>query len=366
MEDCSREVLQAPEEAYANIRASIITAQNRVRTAVDEAMVLAYHEIGEQIFLTCGESDRAAYGTNALQFLSERLTAEFGKGYTVRNLRAMRQFYLCFPIRHTLCAELSWSHYRVLMRLADKDARNFYAEECAKAGWSVRQLERQIHTMYYQRLLASKDKAAVAAEIQSTEPKPEYQKVIKDPYVMEFLQIKPDTHVYESDVEQALINHLQQFLLELGRGFSFVARQKRFTLGGQDFFIDLVFYNYILKCFVLIDLKTGALTHQDLGQMQMYVNYVTREVMEEGDNPPIGLVLCAEKNDAVVRYTLPKDNTQVFASKCFTYLPTEEELKRELRLDSFRPKEDDDATPEEERIAYALRSARFLKNRYAA
>ena len=242
---------------------------------------------------------------------------------------------MTFPNRYTLCSELSWSHYRLLMRIADSDARSFYTEECARSAWSVRQLERQIHTMYYQRILASRDKTAVAAEIQQTEPKAEYEKAIKDPYVMEFLQIKPDTHVYESDIEQALIDHLQQFLLELGRGFSFVSRQKRFTLDGQDFFIDLVFYNYILKCFVLFDLKTGELTHQDIGQMQMYVNYYTRELMNEGDMPPIGIILCAEKNDAVVRYTLPENNNQVFASKYLTYLPTEDELKRELRLEEF-------------------------------
>ena len=299
-------------------------------------MVNAYWEIGEQIYKACGENDRAEYGKNLLKYLSDKLTAEFGKGYTVRNLRNMRQFYLMFPKRHTLCAELSWSHYRVLMRIPDKTVREFYTEECAKSAWSVRQLERQIHTMYYQRLLASRDKESVAAEIQTTEPKPEYEKAIKDPYVMEFLQIKPDTHVYESDIEQALLDHLQEFLLELGRGFSFVARQKRFTVDGQDFFIDLVFYNYILKCFVLFDLKTGTLTHQDLGQMQMYVNYYTRELMNEGDKPPIGIVLCAEKNDAIVKYTLPEDNDQIFASKYYTYLPTEDELKRELRLDEFR------------------------------
>ena len=222
------------------------------------------------------------------------------------------------------------------MRIADEKERTFYAEECARSAWSVRQLERQIHTMYYQRLLSSQDKTAVSAEIQLTEPKPQYEKIIKDPYVMEFLQIKPDTHVFESDLEQALIDHLQQFLLELGRGFSFVARQKRFTLDGQNFYIDLVFYNYILKCFVLIDLKMDQLTHQDIGQMQMYVNYYTRELMNEGDNPPIGIVLCADKSDAIVKYTLPESNNQIFASKYFTYLPTEEELKRELRLDDFQ------------------------------
>ena len=263
------------------------------------------------------------------------MTAEFGKGFSVQNLRNMRQFYCTFPNRYTLCSDLSWSHYRVLMRIADETTRNFYTEECAKSAWSVRQLERQIHTMYYQRILASRDKQSVAAEIQSLEPKSEYEKNVKDPYVMEFLQIKPDTHVYEGELEQALIDQLQNFLLELGRGFSFVARQKRFTLEGQSFFIDLVFYNYILKCFVLIDLKMGQLTHQDLGQMQMYINYYTRELMNEGDTPPIGIVLCADKNEAVVKYTLPEDNNQVFASKYFTYLPTEDELKKELKLDEF-------------------------------
>ena len=324
------------QETYRSIRNSVITAQGKVYAAVNSAMVNAYWEIGEQIYRACGENDRAEYGKNLLKYLSDRLTAEFGKGYSVQGLRNMRQFYCTFPIRSTLCSELSWSHYRVLMRISDKTARDFYTEECAKLAWSVRQLERQIHTMYYQRLLASRDKESVAAEIQTTEPKPEYEKAVKDPYVMEFLQIKPDTHVYESDIEQALLDHLQEFLLELGRGFSFVARQKRFTVDGQDFFIDLVFYNYILKCFVLFDLKTGTLTHQDLGQMQMYINYYTRELMNEGDNPPIGIVLCAEKNDAIVKYTLPENNDQIFASKYYTYLPTEEELKRELRLDEFQ------------------------------
>ena len=284
-------IIQNPEQTYTAIRQSIVQAQHTMAAAVNSAMVTAYWEIGEKIYKACGENDRAGYGKNLLQFLSRQLTSEFGKGFDESNLRKMRQFYCVFPIRDTLCPELSWSHYRLLMRIADEKERTFYAEECAKSAWSVRQLERQIHTMYYQRLLSSQDKAAVSAEIQLTEPKPQYEKIVKDPYVMEFLQIKPDTHVFESDLEQALIDHLQQFLLELGRGFSFVARQKRFTLDGQNFYIDLVFYNYILKCFVLIDLKMDQLTHQDIGQMQMYVNYYTRELMNEDDNPPIGIVL---------------------------------------------------------------------------
>ena len=295
------------EQTYHSIRHSIVSAQRSLSVAVNSAMVTAYWEIGEQIYKACGENDRAGYGKKLLQYLSAHLTAEFGKGFDESNLRKMRQFYCAYPIRDTLCPELSWSHYRLLMRVPDEKERAFYAEECAKSAWSVRQLERQIHTMYYQRILASQDKSLVAAEIQTTEPKPEYEKIIKDPYVMEFLQIQPDTHVYEGELEQALIDHLQHFLLELGRGFSFVARQKKFTLDGQNFFIDLVFYNYILKCFVLIDLKMGQLTHQDLGQMQMYVNYYTRELMNEGDTPPIGIVLCADKSDAVVKYTLPED-----------------------------------------------------------
>ncbi len=328
------------EQIYTSIRSCVITAQKNVCVAVNSAMVDAYREIGKRISGACGENDRAEYGKNLLKYLSDKLTVEFGKGFDVSNLRNMRQFYQTYPIRDTLCRELSWSHYRRLMRIADKVVRDFYTEECAKSMWSVRQLDRQINTMYYQRLLASKDKSSVAAEIQTNEPKPEYEKAIKDPYVMEFLQIKPDVHVYESDLEQALIDCLQQFLLELGRGFSFVSRQKRFTLDGQDFFIDLVFYNYILKCFVLFDLKTDKLTHQDLGQMQMYVNYYARELMNEGDNPPIGIVLCAEKNDAVVKYTLPEGNNQVFASKYYTYLPSEDELKREMRIDEFRKADD--------------------------
>ena len=338
--DNQLQIQQNAEQTYNSIRQSIVTAQHKLCAAVNTAMVTAYWEVGEQIYKACGESDRAGYGKKLLEFLSAQLTAEFGKGFDITNLRNMRRFYMMFPIRETLSPELSWSHYVKLMRVSNEAERNFYVEECAKSAWSVRQLERQIHTMYYQRILASQDKVSVAAEIQTTEPKPEYEKIVKDPYVMEFLQIKPDTHVFEGDIEQALIDHLQQFLLELGRGFSFVARQKRFTLDGQNFFIDLVFYNYILKCFVLIDLKMGQLTHQDIGQMQMYVNYYTRELMNEGDTPPIGIVLCADKSDAVVKYTLPENNNQVFASKYFTYLPTEEELKRELRLDEFQKLDD--------------------------
>ena len=298
-------------------------------------MVKAYWEIGEQIFVDCGENDRADYGKKLIKYLSVKLTKEFGRGFDERNLRYMRQFYTTFPIRNALRSELSWTHYRSLMRVPNDQARDFYLEECSKAGWSTRQLERQIYTLYYERILASQDKESVAKEIETLEPKPEYERIIKDPYVLEFLNLEANPHFYEKDLEQALIDHLQKFLLELGRGFSFVARQKKITFDGRHFYIDLIFYNYILKCFVLIDLKLGDLVHQDLGQMQMYVNYYTREMMNEGDSPPIGIVLCANKSEAVVKYTLPEDNTQIFVSKYMTYLPSEEELKRELNLDEF-------------------------------
>ena len=222
------------------------------------------------------------------------------------------------------------------MRIDDKERREFYTEECIKSGWSVRQLDRQINSFFYERLLSSQNKQSVSGEIEQLEPKPEYEKIIRDPYVLEFLDLNPNPNFYEKDLEQALINHLQKFLLELGRGFSFVARQKHITFDDEHFYIDLVFYNYILKCFVLIDLKVGKLTHQDLGQMQMYVNYYTRELMNEGDNPPIGIVLCADKSDSVVKYTLSEENTQIFASKYKLYLPTEEEYKKELNLDDYQ------------------------------
>ena len=324
------------EDVYRQVRGYVVHAQQKVYKAVNSAMVEAYWQIGKAVHEACGENDRAAYGKQVLKILSERLTAEFGRGFSISALRTMRQFYYTFPIQHTLCVELSWSHYRLLMRVQDEDARNFYTEEAAMSGWSVRQLQRQINTMYYQRMLASQDKQSVAAEIETTVPKPEYEKIVKDPYVLEFLDLPKNEHFYESDIEQALIDHLQKFLLELGRGFSFVARQKHFNVEGRHFYIDLVFYNYILKCFVLIDLKTEDLTHQDIGQMQMYVNYYTREQMNEGDNPPIGILLCADKSDMLVRYTLPEGNTQIYASKYMAYMPSEEELKRELNLDDFQ------------------------------
>jgi predicted nuclease of restriction endonuclease-like (RecB) superfamily len=315
---------------YGQIKEILTSARNRAHSAINFAMVEAYWLIGKKIVETQGNTERAGYGEYLLKYLSERLTRDFGKGFDVSNLRNIRQFYLTFPIRAALRRELSWTHYRLIMREQNEKARNFYIEECVKSNWSTRQLERQINTLFYHRLLSSRDKESVSAEIQKTAPPYNPKDFIKDPAVLEFLDIKPSPHLYEKDLETQIINHLQEFLLEMGRGFSFVARQKRFSFDGRDFYVDLLLYNYILRCFVLIDLKMGDLTHQDIGQMQMYVNYYTREMMNEGDNMPIGIVLCADKSDAVVRYTLPEDNSQIFASKYMLYLPTEEELKKEV------------------------------------
>ncbi|MCI8871531.1 MAG: DUF1016 domain-containing protein [Lachnospiraceae bacterium] len=318
------------QKFYDEIKEILITARNKVYQAANFTMVEAYWNIGKTIIEEQGGNKKAEYGKGLLKELSKQMTQDFGKGFTVTNLKYMRQFYLTFPNGHALRDELSWTHYRLLMKVENDNAREFYMQEAVKSQWSTRQLERQINSFFYERLLSSKNKKQVAAEIQTLEPVKKPEDIIRDPYVLEFLGLSPNDDFYENDLEHALITHLQKFLLELGRGFSFVARQKRITFDGRHFRIDLVFYNYILKCFVLIDLKVGDLTHQDLGQMQMYVHYYERELMNEGDNPPIGIVLCADKSESVVKYTLPENETQIFASKYKLYLPSEEELLREL------------------------------------
>jgi predicted nuclease of restriction endonuclease-like (RecB) superfamily len=317
---------------YSRIREILTAARAKAYSAVNFAMVEAYWYIGKQIVDAQGNNERAEYGASLLKYLSERLMQDFGKGFDESNLRLIRQFYLTFPIRDALRHELSWTHYRLVMKVNKEEARSFYIDECIKSNWSTRQLERQINTLFYERLLSSQNKEAVSAEIQKTAPAPQPGDFIKSPSVLEFLALKPSSELYEKDIETAIIKHLQAFLLEMGRGFSFVARQKRISFDGRDFYIDLVFYHYILKCFVLIDLKIDDLTHQDLGQMQMYVNYYTREMMNNGDNLPVGIILCADKSEAIVRYTLPEANKQIFASKYLLYLPTEEELKKELKI----------------------------------
>lgn len=318
---------------YENIKGVLDNARAKAYAAANFAMVEAYWNIGKVIVESQNGEKRAEYGAGFIKQLSDMLTKDFGKGFDSSNLGRMKLFYLYFPNIDTLRQELSWSHYRLIMKVENEKARQFYLEECIKANWSTRQLERQINTFFYERLLSSRDKEAVSAEIFKHEPKISPMDIIKDPYVLEFLGLNHKSEFFESELENALITHIQKFLLELGRGFTFEARQKRISFDGENYYIDLVFYNYILKCFVLIDLKTGKLTHQDLGQMQMYVNYYTRELMNEGDNPPIGIVLCADKSQSVVKYTLSEENTQIFTSKYKLYLPTEEELEREIEFE---------------------------------
>ena len=317
---------------FEEVKKVLQEARNKVYKTANNAMVEAYWNIGRIIVEKQSGNEKAEYGVALLKNLSKEMTKEFGKGFTLTNLKYMRQFYLTFPKSHALSDQLSWTHYRLLMRVENENARNFYIEETIKSNWSTRQLERQITTLFYERILSSKNKEKVSQEIYKLEPKKNLpEDIIKDPYVLEFLGLPENIDFLEKNLEQSLINHLQKFLLELGRGFSFVARQKRITFDGRHFYIDLVFYNYILKCFVLIDLKVGDLTHQDLGQMQMYVHYFQEEMMNEGDNPPIGIVLCAAKSDSIVKYTLPKGEKQIFASKYMLYLPSEEELLLELK-----------------------------------
>ncbi len=295
-------------------------------------MVTAYWEIGRAI----AEEElrgvtRAEYGKQVVAALSERLSEEFGKGFDRSNLWHMRTFYVMFPIPDALRRELTWTHYRLLLRVENPDARAFYEAESVAARWSTRELERQINSLLFERLALSRDKAGVLALAQEGHTVHQPADLVKDPYVLEFTGLRQDAHFLEADLESALLEKLQQFLLELGKGFAFMGRQQRITLDGRHFYVDLVFYNRLTRSFVLLDLKIGDLTHQDLGQMQMYVNYYAREMTQEGENPPLGIVLCTDKSEAVVRYTLPEGNTQIFASRYKLYLPTEDELISELQ-----------------------------------
>jgi predicted nuclease of restriction endonuclease-like (RecB) superfamily len=286
---------------YGRIRRVLLEAQSSVSHAVNMAMVHAYFEIGHLIVEDEQQGKaRAGYGEGTLKMLSERLMAEFGRGFSMRNLRNMRTFYLTFRNRQTLSARLSWSHYTLLMRLDDEQARDFYIKEIEAENWSVRELDRQINSLLFERLALSRNRAEIKALAEQGQILESPRDAIKDPYILEFLGLPEQAAYSEKDLETALLNNLQSFLLELGKGFAFVARQKRITLDAEHFYIDLAFYNRLLRCFVLIDLKIGKLTHRDLGQMQ------------------------------IARYTLPEDNTQIFASKYKLYLPTEDELIKEV------------------------------------
>ena len=321
---------------FENIRNAILEAREKVATTVNFAMVSAYWTIGKQLHEAMS-GDGSIYGKQLIKYVSVRLSEEFGQGIDERNLRNMRQFYEVYPKWNTVCSELSWSHYRLLMRIKEQEKREYYQNECVECGWSVRQLERQINSFYYERILATSEgkKAEVRGEIQSLEPNTEPKHLLKDPYILEFLGLEENKTYLEHELEQGLIDNLQNFLLELGKGFCFVARQKRITIDGDHYYIDLVFYNYILKCFVLIDLKTHKLTYQDIGQIDFYVKYFEENIKTEGDNPTIGIVLCSEKNETMVKYSVLNENDHLYASKYKLYMPTEEELKKEIERERF-------------------------------
>ena len=315
-----------------DIKELLKSARNKVYRNINEIMTKTYFEIGKRIVEEeqKGKS-RADYGKALLKSLSTELTKEFGKGFSVANLKNMRQFYLAFKNRQTVSSEfkLSYSHYIFLSRIKNEDERNFYEIEAIKNNWSLRELKRQFDSALYERLALSKDKQKVKELSQKGQVIENPKDIIKEPYVLEFLGLEEKDYYSESELEQKLIDKLENFLLELGRGFTFVARQKRFTFDEEHFRVDLVFYNRFLRCFVLIDLKIGKLKHQDLGQMMMYVNYFDRFEKTEDENPTIGIILCKDKNETLVELTLPKDS-QIFASKYQTVLPDKEELKKLL------------------------------------
>jgi len=321
---------------YNDIKTILQTARNNTYKQINFIMVEAYWNIGKQIVIQeQNGNDRAKYGKAIIKELSVKLTKDFGKGFSVTNLKLMRQFYIIFPKSHTLSDLLSWSHYKLIMKVENQKAREYYIKESVQANWSVRALERQIGTHYYKRLLSSKDKSIVQNEAKEKtkdlQLKP--KDVIKDPYVLEFLDLKDNISFREDELESALISKIQEFLLELGRGFAFVARQKHIKTELSDFYIDLVFYNYILKCFVIVELKTGKLTHQDIGQLEMYVNMYDDLEKNQSDNPTIGLLLCTQKDNTVVKYSSIKDNDKLFVSKYQMYLPSVQELKDEIEKD---------------------------------
>lgn len=365
---------------YGRIRQILESARAGVARSVNTTQVVANWMIGREIVEEEQKGKgRADYGKKLVEGLSARITEDFGPGYSAQNLFYMKQFYLSYPellepnqILHAVRGEsrkakdtgyvqisnaprgeswqpgrlhpnLSWTHYRTLLRVDKSDVRAFYEIESLKNNWSARELERQINSLLYERLAMSKDKKGLMKLATKGHDVQQPADVFKDPMVMEFLGLPESPKLVETDLEQALINNLQTFLLELGKGFAFVARQERLTLDGDHFYIDLVFYHTVLKCYVIIDLKTGKLMHQDLGQLQLYVNYYDRERRTKGDNPTLGLILCADKNDAVVKYTLgPQQEKTIFASRYKLHLPTEAELKAEIRreLKVFRLEED--------------------------
>ena len=320
---------------YINeIKKILKNARQKAYTAVNSAMVEAYWEIGRRIVEEeQNGKERAEYGKEILQNLSKELTEEFGKGYSYRTLREIRQFYLMFSDFEkwrTVSAKLTWSHFQKVLRVSDEKARIFYLTEAAENMWSVRTLDRNISTLYYNRIVASIDKKMVEDEMKEKIKSLQTEEFIKNPVVLEFLDLPTNMSYTESQLEKALTDDIQKFMMELGKGFAFVERQQHIRTENSDFYIDLVFYNYILKCFVIVELKTEKLTHQDIGQLDMYVRMYDDLKKQENDNPTIGLLLCTETDRTIIKYSVLNDNKNLFASKYVNYLPSEEELINEI------------------------------------
>ena len=331
MED-SRNISNGNLKEFVNeIRGIIDQARNHAARSVDQARVVMYWNIGKRIFEKEQQGkERADYGSFLLETLSKNLTPVYGSGFSVRQLEICRKFYRTYPIANTLCSQLNWSQYKLLIAIPDKDKREYYQLEAANEGWSKRQLERQINSMLCERLLMSNDKEKVLAVARKERTLESPLEIIKDPMVLEFLGLEKKPAYYEKDLESALISHIADFLLELGKGFSFVARQKRLLIEDDEYFADLVFYNRLLRSFVVIELETHKLTHQDLGQLQLYVNYYDRYEKQPDENPTIGILLCTDKNDTAVRLALPEHNKTILASKYQLYLPTSDQLIEQI------------------------------------
>jgi predicted nuclease of restriction endonuclease-like (RecB) superfamily len=316
-----------------DLREFIAESRRQVLRAVDVVQVRTCWGVGRHIVeFEQGGAARAEYGAKLLPRLAEKLTEEFGRGFDVSNLRYMRLFYIAFPNCDALRHELSWTHYRTLLRVEDEAAREWYVKEAVTQNWSSRALDRQVSRLYYERLLSSKDRKALRAEAEKkiAELPPSPREFVLDPVLLEFLGLPETGRLLESNMEQALIDHLQSFLLELGKGFAFVARQMRMSTDTKDFYLDLVFYNYLLKCFVLFDLKPRELTHGDIGQMDMYVRMFDEQQRGAGDNPTVGIILCAAKDASIARYSVLHGSEKLFATRYKLVLPSEEELRREL------------------------------------
>ncbi len=320
-----------PASFISEIRRIIDEARTNAVRSVDFCRVMMYWNIGRRIFEEEQQGkDRAEYGTYLIKNLAENLEPEYGSGFSYRQLAFCRQFYLAYPIVNALRSQLNWTQYRMLIQIQDPDKREYYELEAVNNCWTGRELERQINSLLYERLLLSNDKESILAVARKQRIPESPTEIIKEPVVLEFLGLEKQAHYYETDLESALIGHLQKFMLEMGNGFAFVARQKRILIEDDEFFVDLVFYNRLLRCFVLIELKTGKLTHQDIGQLQMYVNYYDRNEKLPDENSTIGILLCTSKNDTVVKMSLPENNSTIMAAQYTLYLPTEEQLKKEI------------------------------------